>query len=52
MITILNSIFDAKGADKKSKVYGITLNGAEDITIKNCEFKNIGYSSILNNSTN
>ena len=52
MITILNSIFDAKGADKKSKVYGITLNGTEDITIKNCEFKNIGYSSILNNSTN
>ena len=36
MITILDSIFDVKGADKKSKVYGITLNGTEDITIKNC----------------
>lgn len=48
MITINNSIFDAQGADKKAKVYGITLNGAEDILIKDCEFKNQGYSSILN----
>ena len=51
MITINNSVFDAKGADKKAKVYGITLNGSEDITISGCEFKNMGYSSILNEST-
>ena len=51
MITINNSVFDAKGADKKAKVYGITLNGSEDITISGCEFKNMGYSSILNDST-
>ena len=51
MITINNSVFDAKGADKKAKVYGITLNGSEDITISGCEFRNMGYSSILNDST-
>ena len=48
MITISNSIFDAKGENKKDKVYGITLNGSESVTIENCEFKNTGYSSILN----
>lgn len=48
MITISNSIFEAKGKNKKDKVYGIILNGSESVTIENCEFKNIGYSSILN----
>lgn len=48
MITIMNSVFDAQGADKKAKVYGITLNGAEDVVIENCEFSNQGYASILN----
>lgn len=48
MITIINSKFDAQGADKKAKVYGITLNGAEDVMIENCEFSNMGYSSVLN----
>lgn len=51
MITINNSIFDAKGANKKDWVYGITLKGSEDVTIKDCEFKNMGYSSIANHST-
>ena len=35
----------------EAKVYGITLNGSEDITISGCEFRNMGYSSILNDST-
>lgn len=51
MICFENVKFDAKGADKKAKVFGLTLSGAEDVEIKNCEFANIGYSSILNNST-
>lgn len=51
MICFENVKFDAQGADKKAKVYGITLSGAEDVEIKNCEFSNMGYSSILNNST-
>lgn len=49
MITILNSVFDAQGADKKATVYGVTLAGAEDVTISGCTFKNQGYSGILNN---
>lgn len=48
MITIMNSVFDAQGADKKAKVYGITLSGAEDVVIENCEFSNMGYASVLN----
>lgn len=51
MVTILNSVFDAQGADKKAKVFGVILNGAEDILIKDCKFVNQGYSSILNEST-
>ena len=50
MILISNSVFDAKGADKKAKVFGITLSGSEDVAIKDCTFKNVGYSAILNNS--
>lgn len=48
MITIENSYFDAQGENKKDKVYGITLKGSENVHIKNCEFSNKGYSSILN----
>lgn len=51
MICFENVKFDAQGADKKAKVYGITLSGAEDIQIKNCEFSNMGYASILNNAS-
>lgn len=51
MTTIVNSIFDVQGEDIKSKVYGVTLNGSDDILIKDCQFINQGYSSVLNNST-
>lgn len=50
MITITNSVFDAQGAERKDKVYGITLKGYEDILIKDCTFQNKGYASILNHS--
>lgn len=48
MITINNSVFEAQGADKKAKVYGIVLSGSEDVTLQGCEFKNMGYASVLN----
>lgn len=51
MITILNSVFDAQGANAKDKVFGVTLSGSENILIKDCKFINQGYSSILNEST-
>lgn len=51
MIVIKNSTFDAQGANKKDKVFGITLSGSEDVLISECVFSNMGYSSILNNST-
>lgn len=48
MITISNSVFDAQGASIKDKVFGIVLNGNEDVVIENCSFKNKGYSAIKN----
>lgn len=48
MITISNSIFDAQGESKKDNVFGITLNGVEDVLIENCSFKNQGYAAIKN----
>jgi len=51
MIEIKNSVFSAQGANKKDSVYGLTLSGVEDILVENCEFSNIGYSSILNNAS-
>lgn len=44
-----NCIFDAQGASKKDKVYGIIVNGIKDVEIKSCQFKNTGYAGILNN---
>lgn len=51
MIIISNSKFDVKGADKKAGVYGLELHGSENVLIENCIFENMGYSSILNEST-
>lgn len=51
MITIANSVFNVQGASIKDKVYGITLNGAEDVLIKECTFNNKGYASLLNQCT-
>lgn len=51
MITIANSIFNVQGANVKDKVYGVVLNGAEDVVIKGCTFANKGYSSVLNHCT-
>ena len=48
MITISNSVFNIEGNGKKDKVYGITLKGAEDVRVENCEFATTGYSAILN----
>lgn len=51
MLKFEDCTFSAAGATKNDKVYGLTINGAEDVTIKNCVFDGIGYSAILNKST-
>lgn len=51
MITFENVKFDAQGANKKDSVFALTLSGKEDVEIKNCEFVNMGYSSIKNDCT-
>lgn len=40
--------FSAAGANKSAKVFGLTLNGAEDVSINNCKFDGTGYSGLLN----
>ena len=51
MLKFEDCTFSAAGANKKDKVYGLTINGAEDVTINNCVFDGIGYSAILNKGT-
>lgn len=52
MITFENVKFDAQGSSKKDTAgIALKLSGAEDITIKNCEFANMGYSAIKNDAT-
>lgn len=40
--------FSAAGANKKAQVFGLTLNGTEDVLIENCKFNGTGYASLLN----
>lgn len=51
MLKFEGCTFSAAGANKKDKVYGLTINGAEDVTINNCVFDGTGYSAILNKGT-
>lgn len=48
MITLKDCKFNAAGSGKKDTVYGLTLNGAEDVRIQDCIFSNTGYAAILN----
>lgn len=50
MLKFENVTFAAQGANKKDKVYGLTLNGAEDVVVKDCTFNGMGYAAILNHS--
>lgn len=50
MLKFVNCSFNAQGANKKDKVYGLTLSGSDNVLVKDCFFKNTGYSSILNES--
>lgn len=43
--------FSAAGANKKDKVYGLTLNSTEDVLIEDCKFNGTGYSALLNKNT-
>lgn len=40
--------FSAAGANKSAKVFGLTLDGAEDVSLYNCKFDGTGYSGLLN----
>lgn len=51
MLKFEGCTFSAAGANKKDKVYGLTINGAEDVTINACVFDGTGYSAILNKGT-
>lgn len=51
MLKFEDCTFSAAGANKKDKVYGLTINGAEDVIINNCAFDGTGYAAILNKGT-
>jgi len=51
MLKFEGCTFSAAGANKNAKVYGLTIQGTEDIVVKNCVFDGMGYSAILNNGS-
>ena len=51
MLKFEGCTFSAAGANKKTKVFGLTVAGSEDVSIKNCTFDGTGYAAILNNGT-
>ena len=51
MLKFHNCEFTAKGINKSSQVYGLRLDGAEDVLIENCVFDSTGYSALLNKAT-
>ena len=51
MLKFEGCTFSAMGTDKNAKVFGLTVNGAEDVFIKNCDFNGTGYSALLNKGT-
>lgn len=48
MLKFEGCTFSAAGADRKAKVYGLTIFGGEDVSITNCVFDGTGYAGILN----
>lgn len=51
MLTFQDCIFSAKGANKNAKVYGLVLDGADDVLVDSCTFDGTGYSAVLNKTT-
>ncbi len=51
MLTFDGCVFSAAGASRKAQVFGLTLNGAEDVLINDCTFNGTGYSGLLNKTT-
>lgn len=51
MLKFEGCTFSATGENKNSKVYGLTVEGAEDVVVKNCLFDGTGYAAILNKGT-
>ena len=50
MLKFSGCTFSAAGADKKAKVYGLTLTGTEETLIEDCSFNGTGYAALLNKS--
>lgn len=51
MICFENVKFDVQGSNKKDSAgVALKLSGSEEITVKNCEFANMGYSAIKNDA--
>ena len=48
MLKFNDCVFSAAGATKNDKVFGLILEGAEDVRIENCIFNGTGYSALLN----
>lgn len=51
MLKFEGCTFSAAGANKNAKVYGLTVDGSEDVLVKNCVFDGTGYSAVLNKGT-
>lgn len=51
MLKFEGCTFSATGADKKDKVYGLSIDGTEDVIVKDCTFNGMGYAAILNKGT-
>ena len=48
MLKFEGCTFSAAGANKNTKVFGLTIDGTEDVLVKNCVFDGTGYAAILN----
>lgn len=51
MLKFEGCTFSAAGANKNAKVFGLTVDGSEDVFVKNCTFDGTGYAAILNKGT-
>lgn len=51
MLKFEGCTFSAAGENKNAKVYGLTIDGVEDVVVKDCLFDGTGYAAILNKGT-
>lgn len=51
MLKFENCVFNAAGANKNAKTYGLTVQGSEDVIVEGCTFNGVGYAALLNKGT-